>query len=103
MEKPTPEAKALSLYLMAHKSISASHKDKARRMNKLWDQDKTGELAKEDYAEEVNNVLEAYGGYKKVIEQTVKFYIQKTGKWSLEGEDKYCLDAKEIADKVMEK
>jgi len=33
----------------------------------------------------------------------VKFYIEKTGEWKLKGDDKYCLDAKEVADKILSK
>jgi hypothetical protein len=48
-------------------------------------------------------MLKSYGGYSKVVEETVWFYVKKTGKWTLEGEDKYCVDAKEFADKIMKK
>jgi hypothetical protein len=53
--------------------------------------------------EEVQNMLTSYGGYSEVVEKTVKFYIEKTGEWKLQGDDKYCQDAKEIADKILKK
>ena len=74
-EKPTPEAKALSLYPMAHKSSDNAIKDKSRKMNKRWDMVVAGELEKTAYQEEVQAALTFYGGYKEVIEKTVKFYI----------------------------
>ena len=48
-------------------------------------------------------MLETYGGYAAVVEKTVKFYIEKTGEWKLKGDDKYCLDAKEVADRMLSK
>ena len=36
IEKPTPEAKALSLFLMAYKTINPKHKEESKRINKLW-------------------------------------------------------------------
>ena len=101
--KPSPEAKALSLFLMAHKTTSPIFKDKARRINRLWDLVKSDELSKSDYMEEVQNMLTFYGGYLEVVEKTVRFYIEKTGEWKLQGDDKYCLDAKQIADEIMKK
>ena len=103
IEKPSPEAKALSLFLMAYKTINPIYKDKSKRMNKLWDLVKNNELSKSDYMEEVQNMLTSYGGYSEVVEKTVKFYIEKTGEWKLQGDDKYCLDAKQIADKILNK
>ena len=103
IEKPSPEAKALSLFLMAHKTISPIYKDKSKRMNKLWDLVKNNELSRSDYMEKVQNMLTSYGGYSEVIEKTVQFYIEKTGEWKLKGDDKYCLDAKQIADKILNK
>ncbi|MDG1332381.1 MAG: hypothetical protein P8P74_08620 [Crocinitomicaceae bacterium] len=101
MNKPTPEAKALSLFLMAHKKTNSSYKEKAKRINKQWDLVVSGELSKEDYFEEVQQALDSYGGYSEVIEKTVRFYIDSTGEWKLKGDDKYCLDAQKIADKIM--
>ena len=49
---------------------------------------------------EVQNMLTLYGGYSDVVEKTVRFYIEKTGEWKLKGDDKYCLDAQIIADKL---
>ena len=102
-EKPLPEAKALSLFLMAYKTISPTHKDKSKRINRLWDLVKNNELSKSEYMEEVQNMLTSFGGYSEVIEKTVRYYIEKTGEWKLEGDDKYCLDAKKIADKILNK
>ena len=39
----------------------------------------------------------------KVVEKTVEFYIKKTGAWKLKGNDKYCKDAKKIAEKLLNK
>ncbi|MFT5750434.1 MAG: hypothetical protein ACI93S_001717 [Ancylomarina sp.] len=60
-------------------------------------------LSSSDYMEEVQNMLTSYIGYLEVVEKTVKFYIEKAGEWTLKGNDKYCLNAKEIADKIMKK
>ncbi|MFT6717085.1 MAG: hypothetical protein ACJA0Q_001736 [Saprospiraceae bacterium] len=102
-EKPSAEAKALSLFLMAYKSTSPVIKEKAKRINRLWDLVLADELSKEDYLDEVQNALNSYGGYSEVVEKTVKFYIEKTGEWNLKGDDKYCTDAKIIADKLSQK
>jgi hypothetical protein len=51
----------------------------------------------------VQNLLKSYGGYSEVVEKTVRFYIETTGEWKLKGDDKYCLDAKQIADKILQK
>ena len=102
-EKPSPEAKALSLFLMAFKAIDPSYKEKAKRINRLWDLVSTKELSKNNYLEEVQNMLTEYGGYSEVVEKTVRFYIDKTGEWTLKGDDKYCQDAKKIADKFLKK
>lgn len=103
IEKPTPEAKALSLYLMAFKNTKPINKENARRIKKQWDRVKHNELSMEDYMEEVQKMLKSYGGYLKVVEETVWYYIKKTGTWKLEGEDKYCIDAKQFADKILNK
>ena len=103
IEKPSPEAKALSLFLMAYKTKSPIYKDKSRRINRLWDLVKMEKLSRNDYMKEVQNMLTMYGGYSEVVEKTVKFYIEKTGEWKLQGDDKYCLDAKKIADKILNK
>lgn len=102
-EKPSPEAKALSLYLMAYKGTSASHKQKSKRINKQWGLVLRGELDSDVYLKEVKVMLAAFGGYEAVVENTVKFYIDKTGEWKLEGEDKYCIDAKKIAERLKAK
>jgi hypothetical protein len=101
--KPTSEAKALSLYLMAYKATSPAHKEKSKRINRLWSLVMKSELSSSDYAEEVQKMLTSYGGYSEVIEKTVKFYIDKTGEWTLKGEDKYCIDAQEVADRILKK
>lgn len=101
--KPTPEAKALSLYLMAHKAKSPAHKEKSKRINRLWSLVTKNELSTSEYAEEVEKMLTSYGGYSEVVEKTVKFYIDKTGEWTLKGEDKYCTDAQEVADRILKK
>ena len=102
-EKPAPKAKALSLFLMAYKSTSPAYKENSKRINKLWDQVKNSELSKSDYMLEVEAMLASYGGYADVVEKTVRFYVEKTGEWTLKGDDKYCLDAKQIADKLLKK
>lgn len=105
MEKisPSPEAKALSLFLMAYKAKSAIYKEKSKRINRLWDLVKAGKLKDSDYMEEIKSMLEGYGGYEAVVEKTVKFYIDTTGKWKSQGDDKYSLDAKAVADKMLSK
>ena len=100
-EKPSPEAKALSLFLMAYKTTNSIYKEKSKRINKLWNLVKTDELSRSDYMKEVQDMLTSYGGYSEVVEKTVRFYIVKTGEWKLEGDDKYCLDAQKIADKIL--
>ena len=102
-EKPSPEAKALSLFLMAYKTINPIYKEKSKRINRLWDLVTRNKLSRSDYIEEVQKMLTSYGGYSEVIEKTVRFYIEKTGEWKLQGDDKYCLDAKQIADKILNK
>ena len=103
IEKPSPEAKALSLFLMAYKTTNPIYKERSKRINRLWDLVKTNDLSRSDYMEEVQNMLSSYGGYSEVVEKTVRFYIEKTGEWKLQGDDKYCLDAKQIADKILNK
>jgi hypothetical protein len=103
VEKPSPEAKALSLFLMAHKAKDPFYKEQLKRINRQWDLSKKEKITKSDYQEEVEKMLASYGGYDQVVEKTVRFYIEKTGKWSLEGDDKYCRDAKKVADKIKKK
>lgn len=102
-EKPSPEAKALSLFLMAFKTKNPIYKEKSKRINRLWDLVSKGDLNRSDYMLEVQNMLESYGGYSEVVEKTVKYYIDKTGKWTLNGDDKYCQDAKIVAEKLLTK
>lgn len=101
MNKPSPEAKALSLFLMAHKKTNPSFKEKAKYINKQWDLVVSGDLSNSAYMEEVQKTLASYGGYSEVITKTVQFYINTTGEWKLKGDDKYCLDALKIADEIM--
>jgi hypothetical protein len=103
IEKPSPEAKALSLFLMAYKTTNPIYKEKSKRINRLWGLVIKDELSRSDYIKEVENMLTSYGGYSEVVEKTVKFYIEKTGEWKLKGDDKYSLDAKKIADKILKK
>ena len=103
IEKPTPEAKALSLFLMAFKRKSPIYKEKSKYINRQWDLVILNKLSRSDYNEEVQNLLKSYGGYSQVVEKTVRFYIETTGEWKLMGDDKYCLDAKLIADKLLSK
>ncbi len=100
-EKPTPEAKALSLFLMAYKTIDPIYKEKSKRINRRWDLVKMDELSMSDYMEEVQEMLKSCGGYSEVVEKTVRYYIEKTGEWKLQGDDKYGLDTKRIADKIL--
>ncbi len=100
MKKPSPEAKALSLFLMAFKKTNPMYREKSKRINKLWNLVGTGEFNKSAYDEEVQNMLNSFGGYLEVVEKTVRFYIDNTGEWKLRGDDKYCTDAKQIADKL---
>ena len=102
-EKPSPEAKALSLFLMAYKTKSPNYKEKSKRINRLWDLVRAGELTRDEYQVEVQKMLESYGGYEEVIEKTVRYYIEKSGEWKLQGDDKYCKDAKLVADKILSK
>ncbi|WP_372642170.1 hypothetical protein [Ancylomarina sp.] len=101
--KPSPEAKALSLFLMAYKSTDPVCKEKSKRINKRWTMVLSDEISRADYNEEVQEMLTAYGGYEEVVEKTVKFYIEKTGEWTLKGNDKYCQDAQVVADKLLKK
>jgi len=103
MEKPSPEAKALSLFLMAHKSTDPVCKEKSIHISRLWDLVKAGKINQTKYLGEVKNTLDIFGGYSEVVEKTVRFYIKKTGKWKLEGKDKFCKDAQIVADKILKK
>lgn len=100
---PSPEAKALSLYLMAYKKTSPTNKERSVRINRAWSQVQKGELSMTAYNEKVNSMLRLLGGYEKVVEKTVRFYINKTGEWKLKGDDQYCKDAKQIADGMLNK
>ncbi len=56
-----------------------------------------------DLDDEIEKMLTSYGGYPEVVEKTVKYYIDKTGEWTLQGEDKYCQDAKLVAETLLKK
>lgn len=99
-EKPTPEAKALSLFLMAYKSKDPIYKERLKSINRLWDLFKDEELTREEYDKEVQTMLDEYGGYQTVLEKTVRYYIEKTGEWKLEGSDTYSKDAKKVASQI---
>ena len=103
IEKPSAEAKALSLFLMAYKAKDPSYKEKSKRINRQWDLVKANELSKDDYMAEVQTMLTSYGGYDEVIEKTIKFYIENTGEWKPRGDDKYSVDANKIADQILNK
>lgn len=103
MEKPSPEAKALSLFLMAFKSEGTRYKEQSKRINRLWKLVKVGEYSEQDYLAEVNEIAKSYGGYAELIQKTVRHYIKKTGEWTLKGDDKYCKDAQLVADSVLKK
>lgn len=102
-EKPTPEAKALSLFLMAYKTKNPIYKEKSKWINRQWDLVMSGEQTRKNYNKEVDKLLTSYGGYSEVVEKTVQFYINSTGEWKLKGDDKYCQDAQLIADKLKSK
>ncbi len=102
-EKPSPEAKALSLFLMAFKTEKPIYKEQSKRINRLWAEVIADKLSMRDYLKRVQSMLTLNGGYAEVVEKTVRFYIEKTGEWKLQGDDKYCLDAKQIADKLLKK
>lgn len=101
MNKPSPEAKALSLYLMAFKKTNPLYKEMAKRINRRWDLVMFDQLDKKDYYEEVQGMLTSLGGYSGVIEKTVRHYVETTGEWKLKGGDKYCVDAQKVADKLL--
>lgn len=101
--KPTPQAKALSLFLMAYKSKNNSYKEHSKRINRQWDLVRVNEISMEEYMEEVEKMLTKFGGYDAVIEKTVQHYLDKTGAWKLKGDDQYSKDAKKIADKLSKK
>ena len=102
-EKPSAEAKALSLFLMAYKTANPSYKEKSKRINKQWDLVREDKLSRTDYMEEVQSMLTSFEGYSVVVEKTVGHYLKKTGEWKLQGDDKYCMDAKKVADTILKK
>ena len=52
-QEPSPEAKALSLFLMAYKSTSSAHKQSSKRINKFWRLVTRNEMSSADYLKEV--------------------------------------------------
>ena len=90
-------------FFMAYKTISPLYKEKSKRINRLWDLVGVGKLTNDEYAGEVEKMLKSYGGYSEVVEKTVKYYIEKTGEWTLQGDDKYCQDAKIVAETLLKK
>ena len=94
-DKPTPEAKALSLFLMAFKATKPVYKEQSNRIHRLWGLVTKEEMSSEEYLEKVNSMLKLNGGYLAVVEKTVRHYIDK--------DDKYCKDAQEIADNLLKK
>ena len=103
IEKPSPEAKALSLFLMAYKAKSPIYKEKSKRINRQWDLLSANKISKAEYVAEVEEMLTSYGGYDEVVAKTVQFYINKTGEWKLQGDDKYCVDARQVAEDILSK
>lgn len=102
-EKPSAEAKALSLYLMAFKSIDPVCKEQSKRMKRLWSIVLENDSRMKDYIKEVQKLLTAHGGYEEVVEKTVKHFVEKTGEWNLKGDDKFCVDAQRVADELKKK
>jgi len=101
IEKPSAEAKALSLFFMAYKAKNPVYKEQAKRLNKQWDLLKSEEISRKAYDGEVQRLLKIYGGYEMVLEKTVRYYIETTGAWTLKGDDKYNVDANEMAAKIL--
>ncbi|HKK39493.1 MAG TPA: hypothetical protein VJ949_08745 [Cryomorphaceae bacterium] len=102
-EKPSPEAKALSLFLMAYKEKDPAYKEQLKRINRQWDLLRKNKISRDAYNGEVQKMLESYGGYAQVVEKTVRFYIDKTSEWKLKGDDQYCRDAQKVADEILKK
>ncbi|MBK3516062.1 hypothetical protein [Carboxylicivirga marina] len=102
-EKPSAEAKALSLFLMAFKASDQDIKQQSKRMKRLWDIVLENDSRMKDYIKEVQKLLALHGGYDIVVEKTVKHYIEKTGEWKLEGDDKFSVDAQRVADELKKK
>jgi hypothetical protein len=101
IHKPTPEAKALSLFLQAFKSKDNKYKEELKHINRQWDLFLAGELDQQDYMRAVLHMLETYGGYEMVLEQTVKHYIDTTGSWIGKGDDQYQQDAQAVAERLL--
>ena len=102
-EKPSREAKALSLFLMAYKEKDPFYKEQLKRINRQWDLLKKEKISRGDYDGQVQEMLNSYGGYAEVLEKTVRFYIDKTGEWKLKGDDQYCQDAQKVANKILKR
>ena len=88
---------------MAFKTIDPIYKEKSKWINKQWDMVQSRELSRTEYQEKVQKMLTSYGGYSEVLEKTVKHYIKTTGKWTMKGDDKYCQDARKVADGILKK
>jgi len=101
--KPSSEAKALSLFLMAFKTEKPIYKEQSKRISRLWGLVQADELSMTDYMEKVQSMLTLNGGYSQVVEKTVRFYVEKTGEWKLQGDDQYCQDAQAVADRIIGK
>ena len=61
--KPSAEAKALSLFLMAYKTKDPVYKEKSKRINRLWSLVKYGEMRKEDYVLELDKMIKSWHNY----------------------------------------
>ena len=88
---------------MAYKSKDPKYKEELKRINKRWDLYQLGELNEKDYRREVDTMLKHHGGYDSVVEKTVRYYIDKTGFWTLTGDSQYHQDAQAIANKLVKK
>jgi len=83
LEKPAPEAKALSLFLMAHKNVGSEHKENANYIKELWSMVLNGKLDQRKYSQEVSAMVKFYGGDEKGVENKVKYFFYKNGEVKL--------------------
>lgn len=102
-EKPSAEAKALSLFLMAFKSTDPNIKKQSKRISRLWGMVQAEEMVHSEYLEKVKSMLDLNGGYAQVVEKTVRHYLEKTGEWKLTGDDQYAQDAQKIANRIQKR
>ena len=63
-EKPSPEAKALSLFLMAFKSQKPIYKEQSKRIHRLWGMVQAEEMDHAEYMEKVASMLTLNGGLR---------------------------------------